>query len=78
MVEAVKRFEIPGAEWCRTLWTTRARELWEMRFAAINRAWQAVELSSVGIFRSAARQSIAPELIPEFTNASPTRRMLPL
>ena len=78
MVHAVKRYEIPGPEWCRTLWTARARELWESRFTAINKAWQATELASVGLFRSAARQSISPELLPTFTKRAVTKGLYPL
>ena len=78
MVSPVKRYEIPGAEWCRTLWTTKARQLWESRLSAINKAWQAVELASVGILRAAARQSIAPELLPTFSKRAMAKGLYPL
>lgn len=65
---AVRRYAIPGREFCRTIWvSTAARELWAPRLQAIGVAWHAAERASVGRFRKAARQSIAPDQWPAFS-----------
>ncbi len=67
-MEAVARYPFPVPEWCRTIWVSaKAKELWQPRIQKISQAWEAAERASVGQFRSAARQAMAPE---QFVEAS--------
>ena len=58
----------PLPDFSRVQWSSSsARNVWEPRIRAIARAWEATERASVGVFRKACRQVIAPEAMPEVT-----------
>lgn len=62
------RYNIPIPERTRVIWASaQAKALWEPRIRRINEAWAAVERASVGKFRKACRQSIAPDALPDFS-----------